>query len=636
MTDSERDAVPHDLRTAKRWLLWKMVPSDSPEKKPRKIPYYVTGIARNGDLDAAADLAQLASFDAACRVLNRGGYTGLGFALGPDGSGKCYQGIDLDGLSKNTLIAPFAIALPSYTERSPGGDGVHAIGYGREFDTLSSTGNSSGIEAYAKGRFFTFTGKALAARPLVCLADFVEQKLKPAHIAAGKANRQTHQQPPPKRDHDDGEVDLPVLRSALFFLSADDRHLWQSMGHALKTIGDEGRALWLEWSATSDKFDPKDDERTWESFRPTRTGWLAVLAEAMRWGWVNPGSSKPSSANSGGAIDLDKFCLNGSSEEMEKAMLDEVHILKYIAILGQSTVLYSKPNTGKTLLTIYQIIEAIDDGIIDPANVYYINADDTHRGLTFKLKLAERYGFRMLAPGYNGFKAEMLAGILAGMVSRETAHGKIIVLDTVKKFVEIMDKTKATKFGETARQFVSKGGSIVSLAHCNKHRGTDGKVIYAGTSDLVDDADCAYTLDVVTDAHDGTRTVCFENIKQRGDVALQVAFTYDASGGLDYQQRLDSVRRLSDAEQQAAASQQREEEVYTRNREAIDAICESLKAGVTLKTDLVRAAQEASGLSRKQILRALADHTGPNVTRRQYWTVTKGERHSAVYKLNFV
>lgn len=43
------------------------------------------------------------------------------------------------------------------------------------------------------------------------------------------------------------------LRSALLSMRADDYHLWIKVGLALKTLGDVGRGLWLEWSLTSRK-----------------------------------------------------------------------------------------------------------------------------------------------------------------------------------------------------------------------------------------------------------------------------------------------------------------------------------------------------------------------------------------------
>ncbi|HEX4712751.1 AAA family ATPase [Phenylobacterium sp.] len=81
------------------------------------------------------------------------------------------------------------------------------------------------------------------------------------------------------------------LQSALASMPSDDRELWVRMGHALKPLGEPGRALWLEWSQTSDKFDPVAAADAWESFQPDRTGYQAVFAEAQRRGWINPSAT---------------------------------------------------------------------------------------------------------------------------------------------------------------------------------------------------------------------------------------------------------------------------------------------------------------------------------------------------------
>lgn len=78
---------------------------------------------------------------------------------------------------------------------------------------------------------------------------------------------------------------LERLRDALTHIPADDRDVWQRMGHALKTAHD-GYELFMVWSATSDKFDAADAERAWESFKPNRTSVGAVFAEAKRHGWT--------------------------------------------------------------------------------------------------------------------------------------------------------------------------------------------------------------------------------------------------------------------------------------------------------------------------------------------------------------
>ena len=53
--------IPAAMRAAKRWHVWKVIPNTDPTKKARKVPFYVSGIPRNGTLDAPADVAQLAT-----------------------------------------------------------------------------------------------------------------------------------------------------------------------------------------------------------------------------------------------------------------------------------------------------------------------------------------------------------------------------------------------------------------------------------------------------------------------------------------------------------------------------------------------------------------------------------------------
>ena len=272
--------VPQAMRDARRWLVWKYVPHMDAAKKSRKVPFYIDGSPRRGDLDSAEDRARFGTLEQAVEALQGGKYAGLGFALGPDGSGGDWQGIDLDDLPRRPELAD--LALPGYTEDSPSGKGRHAIGYGRPFATLGS--NDSGIEAYSRGRFFTVTGSGVGLGDIACLAGYVECELRPRH---------SPQPARPALVADTATVELTDeqlvdLRSALSALPADDRSVWVNSGHALKPLGEVGRTLWLEFSARSNKFDPKADPLQWETFNPTRIGHRWVFAEAQRRGWKNP------------------------------------------------------------------------------------------------------------------------------------------------------------------------------------------------------------------------------------------------------------------------------------------------------------------------------------------------------------
>lgn len=234
------------MKAAPIWLLWKALPVPG-RVKPRKVPFYVDGTPRSGQLDTPEDRARLVPFAEACAALerSRGEYEGLALALGPDGRGGHWQGVDLDHIESKGLgdeanrWVRGNCAGWGYIERSPGGEGAHIIGYGRAFRALGS--NESGIEAYSGGRFFTFTGSAATTdspHRVVDLADYVEQVLAPRHGA--------------QRADTGGRVELvPIdpktfeeLRGALLHMRADDRDLWVRMGLALRELGERGaRAL---------------------------------------------------------------------------------------------------------------------------------------------------------------------------------------------------------------------------------------------------------------------------------------------------------------------------------------------------------------------------------------------------------
>ncbi len=83
------------------------------------------------------------------------------------------------------------------------------------------------------------------------------------------------------------------LRSALFYIPADDRNVWIDNGMPLKPLGEEGRVMFMEWSATSNKFDKADAARVWDSFAPTSISYKSIFAKAQELGWLNPAKKLP-------------------------------------------------------------------------------------------------------------------------------------------------------------------------------------------------------------------------------------------------------------------------------------------------------------------------------------------------------
>tara|TARA_R110002049_G_scaffold162267_1_gene327967 strand:+ start:2161 stop:4248 length:2088 start_codon:yes stop_codon:yes gene_type:complete len=337
--------------------------------------------------------------------------------------------------------------------------------------------------------------------------------------------------------------------------------------------------------------------------------------------------------NNESLFDLNIFALNGSSQQMLNRMLEDKYILGDLALLGQATAFYAKPNAGKTLLIIWLLIEAIKTGSIKAEDIFYLNCDDNHKGLTCKLGLAEKWGFKMLAPGYpvhQPFKAEMLVPILRALVRQQTARGKVLVLDTLKKFVDLMNKKSGADFGTVIREFVSHGGSVILLAHVNKHRSDDGKVIFSGTSDIVDDIDCAYTLDIIQQ-DDLFKTVKFENFKNRGDVAQAASYQYSIQG--DYNELLQSIKELDQNQEERLIKRNKINEMLVANSELIACVIDVVSEGITIKTDLVKEVVSRTGFSRRKTLAALNQHAGTNFELGHRWRIKIEGKNAHTFEL---
>ncbi len=323
------------------------------------------------------------------------------------------------------------------------------------------------------------------------------------------------------------------------------------------------------------------------------------------------------------------YSLRGEAARLDALVKSEISILGRIALKGQATVIYAAPNAGKTLLTLYLICSAIDDGIIDSNRLYYVNMDDSASGLIQKLYLAEAHGFHMLSAGHQGFDAKIFPAKLQEIVDTGHAHDTVVILDTLKNFTDLMDKGRSSKFTTLVRHFILHGGTLIALAHTNKKPGPDGEPVHGGTTDIVDDFDCAYTIKVLANHDDDSRKlVVFKNIKRRGDVAQSVGFTYSHDEKLTYLDRLNSVQEV-DPKQLAPMERKAD---LSSDASAIEAVRTSILSGVNMKMSLASAIVTATQVSRRHALKILEKYTGDEVGR-HLWVFKVGAHGAMAYSL---
>ena len=159
--------------------------------------------------------------------------------------------------------------------------------------------------------------------------------------------------------------------------------------------------------------------------------------------------------------------------------------------------------------------------------------------------------------------------------------------------------------------------------------GPDGKPIYEGTTDILDDADCGYTMWVSSEPVRAERIVEFENRKSRGDVRQRAAFAYSGADGLSYEQLLASVRQVDDAEagELQVAATIRADDAPDRRRQRPA----SARASSSAWT-LIAAIAQRSKCGRRKAQDLLDKYTGVDLLQ-HHWTYDVQARGAKVYRL---
>ena len=325
---------------------------------------------------------------------------------------------------------------------------------------------------------------------------------------------------------------------------------------------------------------------------------------------------------------LRRFSLRGEACQYEGRAQDTEPLFGGHVMKGQATMFYAPPNTGKTLITLHLIEVAIIEKRIDPDKLYYVNADDSSKGLAEKLRLLQDLGAHVLVPGQKGFKSGDLQELLVKTAQLDVARDSCIIIDVLKRFTPLNDKKLTTEFAEACRQFVMAGGTILALGHTTKSPNPDGTPRYAGTTDILEDFDAVYVVvPLAAKVDKGEKAVQFTKLKSRADSPDEVVYAYAAENGITYQERLASVRLVDpdDMRDYRTTAQVEDYKVAMQIAELIDAGFEGGQMA------LGRAAAKECGVSERTALAVLQRYTGTDY----YWTFRKGSRGVRLYERQF-
>jgi hypothetical protein len=336
-------------------------------------------------------------------------------------------------------------------------------------------------ESFTLSQSYYYGGVAGTARPELELVDGMALDLAAGldGAARGRDGRPYRAVPEPAGElEDDGlgglrpEPDLDRIGRALALIPSDDRETWLTVAMALHdefTAGEEGFALWDEWSASSAKYDADDQRRVWESFgsrigKPVTIGTLYKLAK----------QHAPPIGTGGLTFRTPAEC---------EASPRRGYIIKGLAAPGDVLCVFGAPGAGKSLIAPY-LGYMLALGLpafgmrTKPGRVMYVAAED-ELGMRGRLTaLKRRHGDApefALVEGVSDLLDDMgpdLDALAAAVAEQRPA---LIVIDTLAMAFPGLEENDARDMGRVvaiARSLTVHGAAVMLIHHGTKAEGS--------------------------------------------------------------------------------------------------------------------------------------------------------------------
>ncbi|MCG7868384.1 MAG: AAA family ATPase [Candidatus Thiodiazotropha taylori] len=301
-------------------------------------------------------------------------------------------------------------------------------------------------------------------------------------------------------------------------------------------------------------------------------------------------------------------------EEAEQIETPEF-IIPNLIIQGHVVSIVAEPNGGKTTLMLHMAGRMSQAG----HRVIYVNADVSAGDAKSMVTQAHMEGFELLLPDMKAGSG--MADVVAHLKKMNAEGGDfsrvVFIFDTLKKMVDVIQKSQAKDLYTLLRGLSSKGMTIILLAHTNKYKGTDGKPVFEGTGDLRSDVDELIYL--IPQKHsDGSMTISTEPDKVRGKLE-PMTFTITSNRVVIQEDQYIDV-----AAQNAFMKQ------YQEDLDVIEVINRVLHSGLCKQIEIRKAAKE-QGVSDRVTRRVLKTYSDPYAYR-QIWTSTVGMRNTYSYE----
>jgi len=379
-----------------------------------------------------------------------------------------------------------------------------------------------------------------------------------------------------------------AIRHAYDYNVRDD---WIRVGAHLRQWGQEGFDIWHDWAQEYDDFGETDynhmvkEWRKWDTSTSHPEG-IFIAANAKDWKApaYSPKEAPLKLVPKMSALQmLQSMATNHILDDLKADMLNQDFVIPRMCLSGTMSLFYAKPNGGKTLFILSQLVEQVRAGKLDPKKVLYINSDDNMGGIEAKTGIAEAHGILMISPdhankvlnktrgkGHEIMDRPRIVELIEMLGSEDDAKGTVVVLDTLKKFSDVMSKSSQTSLYKALRMAVANNVTIIMLGHANKHLNNNGNLIFEGVGDVLADIDNAYAIYNLTERDEEKQVIEFRNTKDRGPVVQKQAWSYLKGEHISYTEMMDSLRVIDDADADKERIENIRRELMVKYDEIID------------------------------------------------------------------
>jgi len=183
---------------------------------------------------------------------------------------------------------------------------------------------------------------------------------------------------------------------------------------------------------------------------------------------------------------------------------DEKWLFPNLIIRNQVAVIIAKSGGGKSTICFNHVSPYMIKN--HAVRILYLDCDSPASDHKKLFKRAESMGpnFAWINPVTNNEDPEKLIQILKDCAdSGERLDDTIFFLDTLKKFIDLLDKKSVKPFFSLMRRLTSKGATVVLLGHANKNRDSSGNLVYEGVGDVQSDADAMILFERISSPDGG-------------------------------------------------------------------------------------------------------------------------------------